>query len=96
MRPPRIPPFRGAKHVVPRPLSLLIDEMIDWYVWWGEAALAAADAYARWSVAPAGQKTAPFADYVLALGEEERTATAYSEAAAAANTYAKAYVTTRG
>jgi hypothetical protein len=91
MRRPRIPPPRGAD-VVPRRLSLLIDEMLDGYVKWGEATLAAARAYARWSAAPAGQKSAPFADYVEALDEEAYTAVAYAEAVTAANAYAEAYV----
>jgi hypothetical protein len=59
---------------------LLVDEMLDWYVEWGEATLAAADAYRLWSTAPTGQKAALHAAYSVALDEEEYAATAYSDA----------------
>jgi hypothetical protein len=61
-------------------MSLLVDEMLDWYVEWGEATLAAADAFRAWSASPAGQKAASFAAYLVALDEEEYAAKAYAEA----------------
>ena len=61
-------------------MALLVDEMLDWYVAWGEATLAAADAYRLWSASPAGQKAAQFAAYTVALDEEEYAANAYADA----------------
>jgi hypothetical protein len=67
---------RGALHA---PLGPLRDEIIDLYLDWREEAAAVADAYARWSGAPAGEEGRSFAAYTAALDREEAAARHYAD-----------------
>jgi hypothetical protein len=58
----------------------LVDELLSRYVDWREDALAVADAYTRWSSAPAGEQPWRFVAYVAALDLEEASAKSYAVA----------------
>jgi hypothetical protein len=56
----------------------LVDDMLDRYVEWVEDAAAVADAYRRWSAAPAREGAWRFSAYMAALEQEESTARSYA------------------
>jgi hypothetical protein len=62
--------------------SALIDEFTESYVRWREASDYVRTAYRRWSESPSQRSGLEFATYRVALDQEERAATIYSERAA--------------
>jgi hypothetical protein len=61
------------------PASALVDRTRERYSEWHEDAAAVADAYERWSAAPAAETELRFAAYVAALDQEATAASAYAE-----------------
>jgi hypothetical protein len=62
--------------------AALLDELLAGYVNWRESAQAVAEAYARWSFAPAPERAMRIAAYTATLDQEQKTAAAYAEAVA--------------
>lgn len=60
-----------------KPLSDLIDAVMDGYVAWREESTAVEDAYRTWRGASAAQRTVAFDDYFAALDREEHAASEY-------------------
>ena len=56
----------------------LVEEILIYYIDWRHDAAAAADAYRRWSTAPADEAVLRFSAYMAALEQEEFSATAYA------------------
>jgi hypothetical protein len=70
---------RGKSGEVPAGAGArLVDDMLDLYVDWREDAAAVADAYTRWSAAPARERAWRFSAYMAALEQEESTARSYA------------------
>ncbi|HEY2655236.1 MAG TPA: hypothetical protein VGI55_05565 [Solirubrobacteraceae bacterium] len=61
--------------------GILLDDLLDAYVDWRESARAVADAYDRWSLTSGRERTPRFAAYAATLDQEQKTATAYADAA---------------
>lgn len=59
------------------PEAHLVDDMAECYVEWRECAGAAADAYERWSEAPAEEVSLRFSAYTASLDREESAAISY-------------------
>jgi hypothetical protein len=77
-------PVRGkAQSALTWPLGGLVDEMLDRYVDWREDAGLVAEAYARWSGAPAAEEHWRFSVYMAALDQEESSARSYAMGLAA-------------
>lgn len=60
--------------------TMLVDDLLEGYVDWRESARAVAEAYARWSGAPAPERAVRFGAYTATLDQEQETAAAYAEA----------------
>jgi hypothetical protein len=65
----------------------LVDDMLDRYVEWREDAVAVAEAYRRWSGAPARERAWRFSAYMAALEQEESTARSYAVLVAGVNSW---------
>jgi hypothetical protein len=61
------------------PPAVLVDEALATYIDWREGERGVADAYARWSEAPAAEENRRFAAYTAALDQEEAAAKVYAE-----------------
>jgi hypothetical protein len=72
----------NGRSAPPAPLRRLRDQIIDLYLDWREETAAVADAYARWTGAPAGEQGRSFAAYAAALDREEAAARGYADALA--------------
>lgn len=59
------------------PREQLVDDFLDGYVSWREAASWVGSAYRRWVDAPPAGRMPAFAEYVFALDREEQAAGAY-------------------
>jgi hypothetical protein len=59
-------------------MSRLVDEMLERYVEWHEAAASVHAAYLEWSGAPPGDKAWRFSVYMAALDQEESAANTYA------------------
>ena len=60
-----------------KPMSALIDAVMDGYVTWREESAAVEAAYRSWRRASSDQRTVAFEDYFAALDREERAASEY-------------------
>jgi hypothetical protein len=67
-----------GSEVLVGPPSRLVDDMLDRFVEWREDAAAVADAYRRWSDAPARDEAWRFGAYIAALDQEESAAQSYA------------------
>jgi hypothetical protein len=59
---------------------MLVDDLLAGYVDWHESARAVADAYAQWSLPSGPERALRFAAYTATLDQEQKTASAYTEA----------------
>jgi hypothetical protein len=57
--------------------STIIDELMDIYLQWREAAVEVGGAYERWSVALGSDRALAFAAYLASLEREEQAADCY-------------------
>jgi hypothetical protein len=57
----------------------MVDEMLACYIAWREDAAAVAEAYRRWSEAPAYHEPWRYSAYLAALEQEESAAASYAE-----------------
>jgi hypothetical protein len=71
-----------SSDAVAGPAAVPLDEMLACHIDWREDALAVADAYRRWSHAPAGEEAMWFAAYLAALEQEQFAAESYARAVA--------------
>ncbi|HUA03920.1 MAG TPA: hypothetical protein VMB27_08460 [Solirubrobacteraceae bacterium] len=60
-----------------KPMSALIDAVMDGYVTWREASVAVESAYHRWRLASRDEREVAFGHYFAALDREERAASEY-------------------
>jgi len=60
-----------------KPMSALIDAVMDGYVAWREASAAVEAAYHRWRLAPLEERQVAFDHYFAALDREEDAASEY-------------------
>jgi hypothetical protein len=74
----RIQARANGHDILARPMSRLVDEMLDRYVEWREDATAVAECYRRWSGAPAREEAWRFSVYMAALEQEESAADTYA------------------
>jgi hypothetical protein len=65
------------RSTVLKPMSALIDAVMDGYVAWREASAAVESAYRRWRQAPRDERQVAFDHYFAALDCEERAASEY-------------------
>jgi len=82
MRTARDQPEAGHTDTSSRREAMLLDDLLESYVDWRESARAVAEAYARWSFAPAAERAVRFAAYTATLDQEQKTDAAYAEAVA--------------
>jgi hypothetical protein len=60
-----------------KPMSALIDAVMDGYVAWREASAAVEATYHRWRLAPLDERQVAFDRYFVALDREEEAASEY-------------------
>ncbi|HTT31448.1 MAG TPA: hypothetical protein VMG37_23735 [Solirubrobacteraceae bacterium] len=65
------------RSVTLKPMSALIDAVMDGYVAWREASAGVETAYRRWRQAPLGERQLAFDRYFAALDREEDAASEY-------------------
>jgi hypothetical protein len=75
---PEIPHISTQNNTLLELAAGLTDEILASYMGWRNDAAAVADAYRVWQRAPAAQKAAHFAAYMVALDNEEAAATRYA------------------
>lgn len=68
---------KGGDELV-RPPSRVVDDMLDRFVEWREGAGSVADAYRRWSEAPARDEPWRFSAYMALVDQEESAAKSYA------------------
>ena len=82
MAAPRIRSKGNADALLSRDTTARVERMLACYVDWREDAVVVADAYRRWSDAPAPERTLWFTAYMAALEQEAWSADSYAQAVA--------------